>query len=47
MYRFLECTADQYMTSAVKTVTRQVSLRDLEALFETRVAFGLGMDSPL
>ena len=35
MYRLLECTADQYMTSAVKTVTRQVSLRDLEALFET------------
>ena len=35
MYRFLECTADQYMTSAVKTVTRQVSLRDLQALFET------------
>ena len=35
MYRFLECTAGQFMTTAVKTVTRQVSLRDLEALFET------------
>ena len=33
-YRFLECTAGQYMTPAVRTVTRQVSLRDLEALFE-------------
>jgi CBS domain-containing protein len=33
-YRFLECTASQYMTSAVQTVTRQVTLRDLEALFE-------------
>jgi CBS domain-containing protein len=35
-YRFLECTASQYMTPAVKTVTRQVTLRDLEALFEKR-----------
>jgi CBS domain-containing protein len=33
MYRFLECTVKQYMTSAVKTVTRQVNMRDLEALF--------------
>jgi CBS domain-containing protein len=33
-YRFLECTASQYMTPAVQTVTRQVTLRDLEALFE-------------
>ena len=33
-YRFLECTASQYMTPTVKTVTRQVTLRDLEALFE-------------
>ena len=33
-YRFLECTASQYMTSSVQTVTRQVTLRDLEALFE-------------
>ena len=33
-YRFLECTASQYMTPAVETVTRQVTLRDLEALFE-------------
>ena len=33
-YRFLECTASQYMTPAVQTVTRQITLRDLEALFE-------------
>ena len=33
-YRFLECKASQYMTPAVQTVTRQVTLRDLEALFE-------------
>jgi CBS-domain-containing membrane protein len=33
-YRFLECTASQYMTAAVQAVTRQVTLRDLEALFE-------------
>src|SRR4249919_4274230 len=33
-YRFLECAASQYMTPAVQTVTRQVTLRDLEALFE-------------
>ena len=33
-YRFLECTVSQYMTPAVETVTRQVTLRDLEALFE-------------
>ena len=33
-YRFLECTASQYMTHAVQTVTRQVTLRDLETLFE-------------
>jgi CBS domain-containing protein len=34
MYRFLECTAGQYMTRDVTTVTREVTLRDLEALFE-------------
>ena len=34
MYRFLECTVSQYMTHSVKTVTRQVTLRELEALFE-------------
>jgi CBS domain-containing protein len=34
MYRFLECTVDQYMTRAVTTVARQLPLRDLEALFE-------------
>jgi CBS domain-containing protein len=34
MYRFLECTAGQYMTSAVRTVARATTLRELEALFE-------------
>jgi CBS-domain-containing membrane protein len=34
MYRFLEGTADQYMTRAVSTVTRQTTMRELEALFE-------------
>jgi CBS domain-containing protein len=34
MYRFLECTAGQYMTRAVTTVTRQVDMRKLAALFE-------------
>ena len=34
MYRFLECTTDQYMTCAVTTVTRQTTMRELEALFE-------------
>src|ERR1700756_5676644 len=34
MYRFLQCTAAQYMTRNVTTVTRDVMLRDLEALFE-------------
>ena len=34
MYRFLEGTADQYMTCAVTTVTRQTTMRELEALFE-------------
>ena len=34
MYRFLECTTDQFMTREVKTVTRQVTMRELEALFE-------------
>jgi CBS-domain-containing membrane protein len=34
MYRFLECTADQYMTREVKTVTREITMRNLEALFE-------------
>jgi CBS domain-containing protein len=33
-YRFLECTVSQYMTSTVQTVTRKVTLRDLDALFE-------------
>jgi CBS-domain-containing membrane protein len=34
MYRFLECTVSQYMTRSVKTVTHQVTMRELEALFE-------------
>jgi CBS domain-containing protein len=34
MYRFLEGAADQYMTRAVTTVTRQTTMRELEALFE-------------
>ena len=34
MYRFLACTVRQYMTPTVKTVTRQTTMRELEALFE-------------
>jgi CBS domain-containing protein len=34
MYRFLECTAGQYMTRSVITVTRQLSMRELGQLFE-------------
>jgi CBS domain-containing protein len=34
MYRFLQGTAEQYMTRAVTTVTRQTTMRELEALFE-------------
>ena len=33
MYRFLESTAEQYMTRSVRTVTRQTTLRELEELF--------------
>jgi CBS domain-containing protein len=33
MFRFLESTAAQYLTPAVKTVTRQCSMGELEALF--------------
>ena len=33
MYRFLESTAAQYMTPAVKSVTRQCSMGELETLF--------------
>ena len=29
MYRFLECTAAQYMTRSVTTVTRQVTMGEL------------------
>lgn len=34
MYRFLEGTAEQYMTRTVATVTRQTTMRELEKLFE-------------
>jgi CBS domain-containing protein len=34
MYRFLEGTADQYMTRTVTTVTRRTTMRELQALFE-------------
>ena len=34
MYRFLECTAAQYMTRSVTTVTRQITMSELEQLFE-------------
>jgi CBS domain-containing protein len=34
MYRFLDCTAGQYMSREVQTVTRKMPLRQLEALFE-------------
>jgi CBS domain-containing protein len=34
MYRLLEDTADQYMTRPVTTVTRETTMRELEALFE-------------
>ena len=34
MYRFLEGTAEQYMTRMVTTVTRQTTMRELEKLFE-------------
>jgi len=34
MYRFLECTAGQYMTPGVVTVTRRVTMNELQALFE-------------
>jgi CBS domain-containing protein len=33
MYGFLACTAGQFMTRAVTTVTRQASMRDLGELF--------------
>ena len=34
MYRFLEGTAEQYMTRTVTTVTRQMTMREVEKLFE-------------
>jgi hypothetical protein len=34
MYRFLECTASQYMTPSVVTVTRQIKVSELGKLLE-------------
>jgi CBS domain-containing protein len=34
MYRFLECSARQYMTSPAKTITRQLTMAELAALFQ-------------
>ncbi|HEY7665327.1 MAG TPA: CBS domain-containing protein [Xanthobacteraceae bacterium] len=34
MYRFLACAADQYMTRAVVSVTRQITMAELGALFD-------------
>ena len=34
MYKFLELTVAGYMTSAVRTVTRGLTVRDLSAMFE-------------
>ena len=33
MYRFIACTAGEYMSPDVKTITTEVNLYDLEALF--------------
>lgn len=33
MHKFLEATAGQYMTRAVKTVTRDVTMRELQRMF--------------
>ena len=34
MYRFLECTAAQYMTRSVATITRHATMAELGKLFE-------------
>ncbi len=34
MYRFLQQTVAEYMTRAVKTVTRELTVRDLNQMFE-------------
>jgi CBS domain-containing protein len=34
MYRFLQCAVSEYMTRTVVTVTRRLTMRELEALFE-------------
>jgi CBS-domain-containing membrane protein len=34
VHRFLEATAGQYMTGAVKTVTRDVTMRELKCMFD-------------
>ncbi len=33
MYRFLECTADRYMTSGVMSMTRHCTMSEAESLF--------------
>ena len=34
MHRFLEATAGQYMTSMVKTVTRDTTMRELQRMYD-------------
>lgn len=34
MHRFLEATAGEYMTRTVKTVSRDVTMRELQKMFE-------------
>ena len=34
MHRFLEATAGQYMTSTVKTVARETTMRELQRMFD-------------
>ena len=34
MHRFLEATASEYMTRTVKTVTRDMTMRELQKMFE-------------
>ena len=34
MHRFLEATAEQYMTRTVKTVTRDTTMRELQRMFD-------------
>ena len=34
MHRFLEATAEQFMTRTVKTVTRDTTMRELQRMFD-------------